>query len=124
MTQFSQLELIYNRILNLVNEITVMIENEEYSLASDKLEHKNKLIKQLSNTAKTVNFTKEESLHMQEMESVIREKDKNMLDDLQKLKDETAKKINTTNNKIKLSSAYEPPADRQGFMIDITDISE
>jgi len=122
MTQFSQIELIYNQILNLATEITVMVENEEYDAASAKLEHKDKLIWQLSIAKKTVNFTVEENLQMQTMETTIKEKNDAMLANLKKLKAEVAGELNDTKKKIKLGSAYEQQTiNRQGDMIDISE---
>jgi hypothetical protein len=122
MTQFNQIELIYNQILNLTNEIAVMIENEEYDIASTKLQHKDKLVGQLSIAKKTVNFTAKENLQMQAIEKTIKEKNDTMLADLQKLKVEVASELNATKTKVKLSSAYDHQADnRQGDMIDISE---
>jgi len=122
MTQFSQIELIYNQILNLANEITALVENEEYDIASAKLEHKDKLVGQLSVAKKTVNLTVEENSQMQTMERMIKEQNDTMLVDLQKLKVEVAGELNTTKKKVKLSSAYDHHVDnRQGDMIDISE---
>lgn len=122
MTQFSQIELIYNRLLNLINEISSLIKDEEYSAASSKVELQNKLIKQFTSARKTVNVTTEEENKIQTMETTIKEKNDIMLADLQKLRAELAGEVKDTKNKIKLSSAYEPqPMKRQGDLIDISE---
>ena len=119
MTQFNQIELIYNQFLNLSNEIAVMIEKEEYDAATAKLESKDNLVKQLAMAKKTVKFSNEEKLKMQSIENVIQEKDKNMLEHLKKLRFEVADELKATKKKHKLSSAYERPIDKQGAIIDI-----
>jgi len=119
MTQFNQIELIYNQILNLVNEIAVMVEKEEYDAAAAKFEHKDKLVKQLSMTKKTVKFSEEEKLKMQSIENVIKETDENMLENLKKLRVEVANELKITKKRLKLSSAYERSTKRKGAIIDI-----
>lgn len=122
MTQFSQIELIYNQLLNLVNEITALIENEEYDDAAAKIENKDKLVKQLSAMKKTVNFTNEEKLKMQLIEDTIKEKNDTMLVDVKKVREELAKEVNSTKKKIKLNSAYDKQRPNiQGAMIDISE---
>jgi hypothetical protein len=119
MTQFNQIELIYNQFLNVVNEIAVMIEKEEYEAAAAKFERKDNLIKQLSMAKKTIKFTGEEKLKMQSIEDEIRESDKNMLEHLTTLRAKMADELKVTKKKLKLSSAYERPANRQGAIVDI-----
>lgn len=121
MTQFSQIELIYNQLSNLLNEISSLIKDEEYSLASSKIQLKDKLVKQLAAAQKTVNFTAQEKTKMQTMEATIREQNDTMLADLQKLRTELAVEVKETKNKIKLNSAYEHPAERHGNLIDISE---
>lgn len=121
MTQFSQIELIYNQFSNLVSEIDILIEKEEYADAADKIEYKDNLIKQLSNAKKTVNFTNEEKLKMQSFENTIREKNNAMLANLNKLRTEIANEMNSTKKKIKLNSAYDQNISGQGAMIDFSE---
>lgn len=122
MTQFSQIELIYNQFLNLSNEIDAMIENEEYNLAAEKIELKNSLIKQLSNAKKTTQLNEEEKLKMQTIETSIKEKNDAWLNNLTKLKIQLASEVKTNKQKIKLNSAYDQLAPSgQGNMIDISE---
>lgn len=121
MTQFNQIELIYNQLINLLNEISSLIKDEEYSIASSKIGHKDKLVKQLAAAKNTVDFTAQEELKMQTMETTIKEKNDTMLADLQKLKTELASEVKENKNKIKLNSAYEQTTKRQGDLIDISE---
>lgn len=121
MTQFSQIELIYNRLVNLLSEISSLIKDEDYITASSKVELQNKLIIQFASTRKTVNLTADEEIKIQKMETDIKEKNDTMLADLQKLRTELAGEVKETKGKIKLNSAYEHPIERQGDLIDITE---
>lgn len=122
MTQFSQIELIYNQYLNLANEIADLIADEEYDATSAKLEHHDKLIKQLALAKITVKLTETEKLTMQAMETTIQEKTETILANLKKLRVELASEVKTTKEKVKLSSAYDAHADgRQGDLIDISE---
>lgn len=122
MTQFSQVELIYNQFLNQVNEIDELIKNEEYDYAVAKMENKDKLIKQLSAMKKTVDFADEQKVKMQLIESTIKEKNDIMLAELKKTRDKLAQEVDTNKKKIKLNSAYDKQKiDLQGAMIDISE---
>ena len=121
MTQFNQIELIYNQFLNLANEIEVMIENEEYDFASAKVEQKNNLIKQLSSAKKTVKFSENETLKMQTMETTIKEKNDTMLANVKQLRAQLEGEVKTTKKKVKLGSAYDQTVTNQGNMIDISE---
>lgn len=121
MTQFGQIELIYNQITNLLSEISSLIKDEEYSIASSKIAHKDKLIKQLSIAKKTTKLSAQEELKMKTMETTIKGKNDKMLAELQKLRTELAGEVKETKNKIKLNSAYEHTIERQGDLIDISE---
>lgn len=120
MTKFSQIELLYNQFLNLSNEIEAMIENEEYDSASEKIELKNNLIKQLANAKKTTTLSNDEAQKMQNIEDTIKQKNDIMLANLEALKKELEGEVKTNKQKIKLNSAYDQlPEAEQGNMIDI-----
>lgn len=121
MTQFSQIELIYNQLINLLTEVSSLIKDEEYSIASSKIAKKDKLVKQLSIAKKTANLSSEEETKMQQMETTIKEKNDTMLADLQKLRTELAGEVKETKSKIKLNSAYDQTTKRQGDLIDISE---
>lgn len=122
MTKFSQIELLYNQFSNLSNEIEAMIENEEYDSASEKIELKNNLIKQLANAKKTTTLSNDEALKMQNIEDTIKQKNDIMLANLENLKKGLEGEVKTNKQKIKLSSAYDQlPEAEQGNMIDISE---
>ncbi len=121
MTQFSQIELIYKRLLNLITEISSLVKDEEYSAASAKVELQNNLVKQFASAVKTVRLTSEDENKIQTMETTIREKNDAMLADLQKLRTELAGEVKETKSKVKLNSAYEQSVERHGDLIDISE---
>lgn len=122
MTQFEQLELIYNQFLNLTAEIDKMIEKEDYKAAAGKTEYKNKLIKKISNVRKTVNFTDEEIEKARLIEQKIKEKEQETFTLLKKLQNQLGEEINNTKKKIKINTAYIVKSDeKHGAFIDISD---
>lgn len=122
MTEFAQLELIYNQFMNLTAEINTLIEKEDYSAAVGKLEHKNKLIKKISNARKTVNFTDDEREKARLIEKKIKETEQETLIFLKKLQDHLVEEIHNTNKKIKINKAYTVKSDEiHGEFIDISD---
>lgn len=122
MTQFEHLELLYNQFLNLADEINTMIEKEEYGAAAAKLEYKDKLIKKILLTKKTVSFTDAEIEKASLIEQKIRENEQETLISLQKFQNEIGEKLNNTKKKLKVSTAYTVKSDEQHG--DIIDISE
>lgn len=106
MTQYANLELLYNQFFNLAEEIKQMIEKEEYEDAILKLSYKEKLMKKLSVTKKTVIFTEEETAKLHQIEQKLQEKELENLDYLNKLRNEMGQKLKNTNSKVKMNSAY------------------
>lgn len=106
MTQFKDLELIYNEYFFLVDEISSMIKKEEYFDISNKLESKERLLKKLANAKKTTKLTTEEIEYTQKMEQQLREKEHANIELLISLKDEVAKKLSINKKKLKINNAY------------------
>lgn len=106
MTQFENIEILYNQFFNLTDEIRKLIEQEEFSLAAEKIEYKEQLILKLVNAKKTLNCSEEEKLRMLEYEKQIKEKDKENLDFLTSLREDLKEQLTITKQKIKVSSVY------------------
>lgn len=122
MTQFKQLELIYNQFLNLIDEINTMIDEEDYTAAVAKLEHKTKLIKKIQLVKKTVNFNDEEMQKARLTEQKIRDKELNTLAFLEKHKNEVGEELKNIKKKVKVSTAYAIHSEEnQGAIIDIVE---
>jgi len=122
MTQFANLELLYNQFFNLADEIITMIDKEEYSEAIVKLEYKDKLMKKLSVTKKTVVLSDEDMVRLQLIEQKLQEKELENITYLSKLRNEMGQKIQNTNKKVKMNSAYDLYSKKSsGVFVDITE---
>lgn len=122
MTQFATIELLYNQFSNLVDEINVMIEKEDYNSAIMKLKDKDKLINKLMIAKKTAKFSPEESEKLIIIEQKIKEKEKNDLEYLTKIRDKTGEDIKEATKKVKINSAYDIPVDSmQGVYLDLSE---
>lgn len=120
MTQFNDLELLYNQFFNLTDEITSMIEHEEYQLISDKLSYKERLLTRLANAKKTTQLSEEEKEKTQLMEQVLREKEQANISTLIKMQEVVGKELRLSRNKLKVNNAYEvTEKENQSVFIDI-----
>ena len=122
MTQFENIELIYRQYINLTKEINIMIQNEDYQKATEKLKDKDKLTKRLSVAKKTTKLTNEENQKLKEIEEKLIENNKRNIIYLKKLKQEVAEKLKKTKKQVKISSAYSlRPKKKQGRLIDVSE---
>lgn len=122
MTQFNDLELIYNQFFNLTEEINDMIDKEDYRSAVLELKHKDNLVKKLLMARKTVVVTDEQKQKLDLMEKRITDNEHKILIALEKLREEVGEAIKITKKKVKVSSAYSSYShERQGSMIDISE---
>lgn len=122
MTQFENLEILYNQFFNLTDEIRELIEQEEYTVATEKLEYKEQLILKLVNTKKTVQCTEEQKLKMLEYEEKIKEKDKENIEFLSSLREDLKDQLAVTKQKIKVSSVYRKNAENKtGIFCDLSE---
>ena len=122
MTNFENLELIYNQFFNLADEINVMIENEDYSAAIVKLKYKDKLIKKFLTTKKTVELSIEDRRKLTLMEKKLNSKEQNNINFLSKLHKEVGEELKDTNKKLKMNTAYEIKAEHNsGVFVDLSE---
>lgn len=122
MTEYKQLEILYNQFSNLTDEIQILIKNGEYNELMRKLEHKSKLLDKLYLTKKTVIFTDDEMKKSKLMEQNLRDKDELNISLIEKLKTELGVELNATNKQVMVNSAYTIVADdNKGTVFDITE---
>lgn len=122
MTQFANLELLYNQFFNLADEIKQMIEEEDYSEAIIKLDYKDKLMKKLSVTQKTVIFSEEEKARLHQIEQKLQEKERENINYINKLRNEMGQKLKSTNSRVKMNSAYDMYSKKSsGVIVDISE---
>jgi hypothetical protein len=120
MTQFKDLELLYKQFFNLTNEIASMVENEEIQAISEKLVHKERLIKKLANAKKTTKLSQEEIEKTDLMEKELREKEQANIDSLVKMRDEIGNELRTGRKKLKINTAYSATVTQnQGVFVDL-----
>jgi len=119
MTQFEQLELLYNQFSNLSDEIKKLIEKEEYNVAFDKLKYKDKLLKKLVNAKRTVNCNEDERKILQLIETKLKEKDQENIKFLIVLKEKVREELKITTKKVKVNTAYEKNSEKKtGVLFD------
>ena len=122
MTEFKQLELVYNQFISLTNQINQLIADEDYQSASLKLSDKDKLIKKIFLTKKTINFTDEEKKKVELIDKQISEENQKLIESLEKDHQELAQKLNVTKKKVKINSAYEIRSkDKTGNLVDTSE---
>lgn len=122
MTEFKQLELIYEQFENLTNQINKLISDELYQEANLKLNEKDKLIKKIFLTKKTVKFTEEEEQKIQLLDKQISENNQNLIKSLTKEHKKLAEELNSTKKRVKVNSAYEiSTKSRTGKLVDTSE---
>lgn len=122
MTQFQNLELLYNQLLNLADEIKMMVDKEQYEEAVEKMQYKDKLIKKLINTKKTVDFSAEDQQKLELIEKRLQEKEQNNIELANKIFEEMGESLNKTKKKVKISSAYSVQNEtKRGIFVDISE---
>lgn len=120
MTQFSDLELLYNQYSNLVDEIASLIEQEKFQDISDKLNYKERFIKRLASAKKTTQLSEEEKEKTKLIEASLREKEQANIDFLMKMQAEVGKELRINRNKLKVNNAYDvSKKQNHGVLIDI-----
>lgn len=121
MTQFEQLERLYNQFSNLADEIEFMVDNEEYNEAISKLLYKDSLINQFKIIKKTLSLDEESTEKMLSMEKELIQREKQNIEKLTKLRDEVANELNKTKKNVKLNSAYSTVNKQQGSIMDFSE---
>lgn len=119
MTQFETLEIIYKQLLNLAEEIKSLVENEKYNEVVIKLQYKDQLITRFINAKKTANLTEEEIVKAEYLEEKLNKKEHDNLALCEKIHQDLADELKSTQKKVKMNSAYDIHANKeQGSLID------
>lgn len=122
MTQFEQLKLIYNQLFNLADEITFMVEKEEFNEAISKLQHKDNLIKTFLTAKKTVELDESQEQEMLLLDEKLKEKEVNNIEILKNLRSDVAAELRKTKKSLKVNNAYSVHTDEhQGSMFDLSE---
>lgn len=119
MTEFKQLELMYNHLSALTSQIKELINEEDYESAELKIKEKDKLIKKIFLARKTINFTDDEKNKIELIDKQISEDNHKFIEDLTQIHREIASELNKVNKKVRVNSAYEiRTTDEAGNLID------
>lgn len=122
MTQFETLELLYDQLFNLADEIKNLVENEEYDEVVTKLKYKDKLITKFLNAKKTTQLSVEEKEKADILDKKLSSKEHDNLAICEKIHKDLATELNLANKKVKMNSAYEIRTEKdQGQLIDTTE---
>lgn len=122
MTQFSQIELLFNQYLNLSKEIDNSIQNEEYFEAEEKIESRGKLVKKIYLAQKTAKLDEEQKQKFQSIKQKIEEIQNNQIKSLTQLREQTGIELKKTKGKVKVNIAYDlSPTKIKGSLVDITE---
>lgn len=122
MTQFSQIELLFNQYLNSSKEIDSLIQDEKYEEVMDELKARNKLVKKIFLAKKTATLTEEQKQKLDSIEQQMEENEKKHISSLKILHKELGEKIKNTKGKIKINDAYSLSAKKgSGLFVDLTE---
>ena len=122
MTQFSQLELLFNEYLILSKEIDSLIQNENYTQAVEDIKDRDKLVKKIFLAKKTATVDKEQEQKLQLIEKQMEENEKKHLSSLKTLHKDIGDQIKNTKGQIKISGAYSMPhKNDSGIFVDVTE---
>lgn len=113
MTQFSQVELLYNQFLNLSDEIINLIQSDLPDDAMEKLEEKDKLFKKIINARKTLKCSNEEFERLSEIENRIKVKEQESIKYFTKLRQDIEEELQKTKQKTKVVFAYKKNSENE-----------
>lgn len=123
MTDFKEIERLYNRYFKFEEEIKNLIDSEDYEEATARIPHRDNLLKMLSNARKTASgLSQEEVLKIKSYDKLIKEKNDSNLKLLEKYQEEIGAELGKTKKKVKFTTAYSmQTTQKQGVFLDVTE---
>lgn len=122
MTQFDQVEILFNQYLNLSKEIDALIQNEDYNEAANKVESMNKLVKKVYLAKKTVDLNDEQKQKFNLMQQQIQDAQNKQIELLTELHKQVGAELKNTNEKVKINNAYDNlPKKKSGSLVDVVE---
>lgn len=122
MTQFSQIELLFNQYLNLSKEIDNAIKDEDYSDAENKIESRGKIVKKIYLAQKTANMNDEQKQKFKSIKQKMEETQNGQIKSLTELRELAGIELKKTKEKVKINTAYDlSPMKMKGSLVDITE---
>lgn len=123
MAQYDQIILFYNQLINMADEIHELINKELYDLIMDKLSYHDKIFIQIKMAKKCVQLTDEEQKEIDNLEDILRQKEKENIELMQTSMTIVKNELNKLKLKTKVKKAYGQikHSQEQGSIIDIDD---
>lgn len=122
MTQFSQIELLFNQYLNLSKEIDKSIQDEDYFEAEEKIESRGKLVKKIYLAQKTAKLDEEQKQKFKSLTQQMEDIQNNQIKSLTQLREQTGIELKNTKGKVKINTAYDLSTTKiKGSLVDITE---
>lgn len=118
--QFEQFEMLYKQLFEVSSEVKTLIEEQNYDEVFFKEKYKNQLIEKISIIRNNLNLSDEEKDIIENLKSQILILDKENLDKMQSLRDETLIALKREQEKTKISNKYEQVEYEKGSICDYT----
>lgn len=104
--QFEQFELLYKQVLATSKEIKTLIDEQNYDEILSREGHKGQLVSKISLVEKTLDLSEEQKVSIEELRTQILAQDKENIERMQTLRDETLVELKKENEKEKFSNKY------------------
>lgn len=122
MSQYDQLKLLYNQLINLTEEENKLVEAKAYQEIDSMLVYKAKLIRRVVVLKNMIEFTPHEAEEFSQIEQKYKQNEERNIQKFSKIKDELGLKLKNTQKNINLKSAYaKEKKERQGSLLDYTE---
>ena len=123
MSQYDQIMLFYNQLLNMADEINELIEKDMFDEIINKLSLHDKIFIQIKLAKKCTKLTEAEEKQINLIEDELRKKEKYNIDLLQTNMNKLKKELDGLNFKTKVKKAYGQISenDNQSSILDIDD---
>lgn len=118
--QFEQFEMLYKQLFEVSSEVKTLIEEQNYDEVFFKEKYKNQLIEKISIIKNTLELSDEEKDIIEKLKSKILLSDKENLDKIQSLRDETSIALRQEQEKTKITNKYEQIEYEKGSICDYT----
>lgn len=120
LTQFEQFELLYKQIFAVSSEVKALIDEQNYDEILSKEAYKSQLISKISVIENSISLSNEEIGIIENYKKKICLQEKENLDRIQYLRDETLSELNNQIGKEKVFDKYEPVEFETGSICDYT----
>ncbi|MBP7212026.1 hypothetical protein KBA27_04250 [bacterium] len=122
MTQFEQLKMLYKQLINISEEENQLVDKRNFDELNLRLNYKDKIVKQVVMLKKSIKFSPENIEELKCYEQKFKENEVRNIKKFTAIRNELGKKLNDTNQNIKLKSAYaKVKKENSGSMLDLSE---